>query len=83
MATPSLVDDFKDKVWELLQQRPFYPFRIVVESGDVLVVEHPENFAMWPGPETNTFHVYSQGGRGVYSHFEKITAVEFLDSTDT
>jgi hypothetical protein len=82
MSSPSMVQETKDRIWELLQRRPFQTFRIVLDSGDVVVVEHPENFAMWPGPETNSFHAYAEGGRCVYSHFGKITAVEFAEPVD-
>lgn len=79
MAHPSLVEEFKEKVLGFLRQRPFKPFRIVLDSGDVLNVEHPENFSMWPGPEANTFNLYSHGGQAIYGHFEKISAVEVLE----
>ena len=76
MAHASVVDEFKEKVWALLGRRPFVPFRIVMESGDILTVEHPENFSMWPGPEASTFHLYAEGGRAIYGHFAKVTSVE-------
>ena len=76
MASPSVIDEFKENVWALLGQRPFVPFRIVLESGDILTVEHPENFSMWPGSEASTFHLYGEGGRSIYGHFAKVTSVE-------
>mgnify|MGYP006908417989 CR=1 FL=1 len=76
MPEPTLVEEFKQKVWASLGRQPFYPFRLVMDSGDVLSVEHPENFAMWPGKEANSFVAFIDGGRYVHGHFAKITAVE-------
>ena len=81
MPHPSLVEEFKERILSFLRQQPFEPFRIVMDSGDVPNVEHPENFSMWPSPETNTFNLYSHGGQTVYGHFEKLTAVEVLEGS--
>lgn len=83
MADTSIVKEVKvvkEKVWNLFTQRPFTPFRIVMESGEVVNVEHPENFSMWPGPESSTFHLYAEGGRAIYAHFAKVTSVEVREN---
>jgi hypothetical protein len=77
---PSPIDEFKEKVWVLLGQRPFVSFRIVLESGDVLTVDLAENFSMWPGPEANSFHLYGERGRSICGHFAKVTSVEARES---
>ncbi len=82
VSEPTLVQEFKDRVWASLGERPFRPFRLVMDSGDVLPVEHPENFAMWPGNETNTFVAFVEGGRSIHAHFAKITAAELEEDVD-
>jgi hypothetical protein len=38
----------RDRILELLKQRPFQPFRIHLSNGNTYVVRHPEQVMMGP-----------------------------------
>ena len=47
----------RSAVQRLLNQRPFRPFALLLENGDRVIIEHPENIAFDPvaqGPGTFT-----------------------------
>lgn len=61
-------------------ERPFRPFVLLMENGDRVVIEHPENIAFDPevgGPAD--FYVIS-GRLRLFSTFAAVTGVTLLDA---
>jgi hypothetical protein len=70
----------RPEVQRLLGQRPFRPFALLMENGDRVVIEHPENIAFDPtaqGPAD--FYVIS-GRLRLFGTFEAVTGVTLLDA---
>jgi hypothetical protein len=68
------------EVQRLLDQRPFRPFALLMENGDRVIIEHPENIAFDPDAQgVADFYVIS-GRLRLYSTFEAVTSVSLLDS---
>jgi hypothetical protein len=75
-------ETIRTEVQKLLKQVPFRPFALVMENGDRVFVEHPENIAFQWSTESksgsNDFYVFS-GSLRMYSTFAAITGVAILD----
>jgi hypothetical protein len=70
----------RSEVQRLLNQRPFRPFALLLESGDRVIIEHPENIAFDPVAQgVGEFYVIS-GRLRLFSTFEAVTSVTLLDS---
>ena len=73
----------KAEVQRLVRQAPFRPFSLTLESGDQIVIEHPENIAFDPAENgasrSSEFHVVSSNLRYV-STFEAVSSVAMIDS---
>ena len=70
----------RPEVQRLLAQTPFRPFAFLMENGDRVVIEHPENIAFDPTAEgTDDLYVIS-GRRRLFSTFEAVTSVTLLDA---
>ncbi len=70
----------RPKVQRLLGQKPFRPFALIMESGDRVIVEHPENIAFDPVAQGDgDFYVIS-GRLRLFSTFEAVTSVTLLDA---
>jgi hypothetical protein len=68
------------EVQRLLDQRPFRPFALLMENGDRVIIEHPENIAFDPTAQgVADFYVIS-GPLRLFSTFEAVTSVTLLDS---
>ena len=70
----------RPEVQRLLAERPFRPFALLLENGDRIIIEHPENIAFDPvsaGP--SDFYVIS-GRLRMFSTFEAVTSVTLLDA---
>ena len=70
-------------VLRLVRTKPFQPFKMTMENGDVIVIEHPENIAFNPKEPTNgkvydAFYVISDSLR-YSSTFEAVTGVAVID----
>jgi hypothetical protein len=73
----------RSEVQRLLQARPFRPFVLVLENGQQVLIEHPENIAFDPSangddPRSNEFYVLSRELR-VFSTFAAVTSVALAD----
>lgn len=70
------------QVHELIHAQPFRRFALTLESGQQVVIGHPENIAFEPDsngrPGSPDFFVLSAGLR-VFSTFEAVTSVSMLD----
>ena len=69
----------RPQILRLINQRPFRPFALLMENGDRVIIEHPENIAFDPtasGP--SEFYVIS-GHLRLFSTFEAVTSVSLLD----
>ena len=70
----------RPEVQRLLVQKPFRPFVLIMESGDRVIVEHPENIAFDPVAQgVGDFYVIS-GRLRLFSTFEAVTSVTLLDT---
>lgn len=72
----------KTQLQHLLTKRPFQPFVLTTESGDHVIIEHPENIAFAPmtegDPGPADFSVIT-GQRRLYGTFEAVSALSELD----
>lgn len=72
----------RGEVQRLLKQVPFRPFVLVLENGNRIAIEHPENIAF--DPATNgtggsaDFYVIS-GNLRLFSTFEAVSTAVLLD----
>jgi hypothetical protein len=70
----------RPEVQRLLGQRPFRPFALLLENGDRVIIEHPENIAFDPVAEgVGDFYVIS-GRLRLFGTFEAVTSVTLLDA---
>jgi hypothetical protein len=68
------------EVQRLLGKRPFRPFALLMENGDRVIIEHPENIAFDPVAEgVADFYVIS-GRLRLFSTFEAVTSVTLVDT---
>lgn len=77
------VDSIRTQVLRLIRATPFKPFAIVLENGEQIIIEHPENIAFDPtdaGKED--FYVISRRLQ-TFSTFSAVTSVSKLDSADS
>ena len=58
------VESIRAEVQRLVRSTPFHPFALLMENGDRIVVEHPENIAFDP----------AQNGSHGSEHFYVISA---------
>ena len=77
------VETMREEVQRLVRVEPFEPFVITLESGQNVLIEHPENIAFDPSakPEqqrANQFYVVTQQVR-LFSHFDSITSITTAD----
>jgi hypothetical protein len=67
------------EVQRLLNQRPFRPFALLMENGDRIIIEHPENIAFDPVAQgVADFYVIS-GRLRLFGTFEAVTGVTLVD----
>jgi hypothetical protein len=72
----------RSEVQRMLHAAPFRPFALVMENGDRVIIDHPENIAFDP-PTTESagsedFYVISNRLR-LFSTFGAVTSVALLD----
>jgi hypothetical protein len=68
------------KVQRRLSERPFRAFALLLENGDRVIIEHPENIAFDPVSQgVGDFYVIS-GQLRLFSAFEAVTSVTLLDA---
>lgn len=77
------VEAVRSEVQRLINAVPFRPFALTVESGDRIIIGHPENIAFDPGTAEGTdgsedFYVIS-GRLRLFSTFSAVTSVALVD----
>jgi hypothetical protein len=77
------VEAIHSEVQRLLRSAPFRPFALIMENGDRIIIEHPENIAFDPETSEGTggseeFYVISNRLR-LFSTFGAVTDVALVD----
>ena len=75
------VNAIRSEVHRLIQVRPFQRFMLTLESGDRVLIEHPENIAFDPegtGPGSDEFYVIT-GRIRLFSTFCAVSSVAPAD----
>ncbi|MGL4549887.1 MAG: hypothetical protein ACRC33_01765 [Gemmataceae bacterium] len=70
----------RPEVQRLINQRPFRPFALLMENGDRVIIEHPENMAFDPTASGPGRFALITSRLVVHSTFEAVTSVTELDS---
>jgi hypothetical protein len=72
----------RKQVFDLLKKRPFNPFMLTLDSGEQVLIEHPENFAYDPAPDSSAdrsrFSVVTKR-LITYGTFDAVSSVACLD----
>lgn len=72
----------RQQILDLLKKRPFEPFILTFDSGEKIIVEHPENMAYDPAPkssaDTTRFSVVSSR-INTFGTFDAISTITTLD----
>lgn len=76
-------DVIRAELQRLLRSVPFRPFVIILENGDRVRIEHPENIAFEPnangsGGGSSEFYVLARQIR-LFSTFDAVTSVAGVD----
>lgn len=76
------IEVIRAEVQRLLRAAPFLPFALVLENGDRVIIEHPENIAFDPPSSeaagSEDFYVISNKLR-LFSTFSAVTSIALLD----
>lgn len=75
------VEAIRSGIHRLIRAQPFQKFMLTLESGDRVLIEHPENIAFDPeGKEPGADEFYVITGRiRLFSTFGAITSVALAD----
>ncbi|MBI1917306.1 MAG: hypothetical protein HYS12_21610 [Planctomycetes bacterium] len=68
----------RSEVRRLLRQVPFRPFLLTLESGQLVVIEHPENIAFDPRPGSSSEFYVLSGSVRLFSTFDAVTSASIL-----
>ena len=72
-------DYHREQVQQLVRKSPYEAFALLMESGDRIILEHPENIAFDPRPNgRDDFYVISEKIR-YWSGFSAVTSIAVLD----
>lgn len=72
-------DTIRAEIRRLLRQVPFQPFLLSLESGQSVLIEHPENIAFDPTVGGLTDFYVLSGSQRLFSTFEAVTSMSILD----
>lgn len=75
------VNAIRSELQRLIQARPFQRFMLTLESGDRVLIEHPENIAFDPegkGPGSDEFYVIT-GRVRLFSTFGAVSSIALAD----
>jgi len=77
------VEAVRSEIQRLLRTAPFRSFALILENGDRVIIEHPENIAFDPPSSegvggSEDFYVISNKLR-LFSTFSAVTSVALLD----
>lgn len=80
------METIRSGVRHLVRANPFHPFFLMMENGERIMVNHPENLAMDAGPEDGTggsrfFYVIGDRLRH-FGTFDAVTNVVTLDRAE-
>jgi hypothetical protein len=68
------------EIQRLLRQAPFQRFILILESGDRVLIEHPENIAFDPTPGGRADFYVLGGQVRFYSTFDAISNIAMFDA---
>lgn len=76
----------RDEIQRMVRAVPFRPFAVVLDSGERIIVNHPENIAFDPGNSDGSggspyFYIISNRLR-VFGTFEAISSIITLDHAE-
>jgi hypothetical protein len=74
-------DTIRDEVQRLIRTTPFRRFILILESGDRVLIEHPENIAFDPearDPGRDEFYVIT-GRIRMFSTFGAVASIAMAD----
>ncbi len=74
-------DAIRSEIHRLIRATPFRKFVLMLESGDRVLIEHPENIAFDPeakGSETDEFYVIT-GRLRLFSTFGAVSSIALAD----
>ena len=70
---------FRLELTKVLRHQPFEKFLIAFDSGDKVIIEHPENVAFDPTPGSS-YHLYVVGGNARrHSSLDGVSTIILLD----
>ena len=75
------IEAIRSAIHRLIQARPFHKFMLSLESGDRVLIEHPENIAFDPegkGPGADEFYVIT-GRIRLFSTFGAVSSIALAD----
>ena len=73
------VDSIRSEIHRLIRAVPFRKFMMSLESGERVLIEHPENIAFDPTPAgSDEFYVIS-GKLRLFSTFEAVSGIALVD----
>jgi hypothetical protein len=75
------IDAIRAEVHRLIRAVPFRRFVLTLESGDPVLIEHPENIAFDPdakGEGADDFYVIT-GRRRLFSTFSAVSSIALAD----
>ena len=80
------IDSIRSEIMKRMRATPFRPFALTMESGDRVMIGHPENIAFDPGSPagvggSDEFYVIS-GGVRLFSHFGAVSSVAIVDRAE-
>ena len=70
------------EIIRLLKAQPFRPFAMIMDSGQQVVIRHPENVAYDPAAETANCYALADGIMHILP-WEKITSAAVVDRGQT
>ena len=77
------VDDIRAEIHRLIRAVPFRRFILILESGDRVLIEHPENIAFDPNgrePGADEFYVIT-GRIRLISTFGAVSSIALADQS--
>ena len=70
----------RSRIISLIEARPFRPFVVTLESGERIVIRHPENVAYDPQSKESHYFVAIADGALHTVPWEKLTSVAQADT---
>lgn len=72
-------ESIRTEVQRLIRAVPFRKFLLILESGDRVLIEHPENIAFDPNPGTSDDFYVISGKVRLFGTFSAVSGVALAD----